>query len=111
MTYQASLDKTARTTTIVVTLLFIIIIAGQFLIIKDAGLAVPIFSTTVCLLIYFLAFAFRPINYVLTEDEIVIRRPLLNVQIKRSDIKSVQLIDKKEIKSSTRTFGVGGVFG
>ncbi len=91
--------------------MFAVIIGGQYSIIKDAGRAVPIYTTTVCLLIYFLAFAFRPVNYVVTKDELIVRRPLLNVHIKRADIKSVELIDKNKIRGSIRTFGVGGLFG
>jgi hypothetical protein len=111
MTYKASLDKTAIAITIAVTILFAVIIGGQYPIIKDAGRAVPIYTTTACLLIYFLAFAFRPINYMVTEDEIIVRRPLLNVHMKRVDIKSVELIDKNKIRGSIRIFGVGGLFG
>ena len=111
MTYKTSLDKTAIVITIAVTVLFVVIIGGQYSIIKDAGRAVPIYTTTACLLIYFLAFAFRPINYVVTKDEVIVRRLFLNVHIKRADIKSVELVDKKKIRGSIRTFGVGGLFG
>jgi hypothetical protein len=46
-----------------------------------------------------------------TDDELIVHRPLVNVYIKRSDIRSVELIDKKRIKGSFRIFGVGGLFG
>ena len=111
MTYKTSLDKTAIVITIGVTILFAIIIGGQYSIIKDAGRAIPIYTTTACLLIYFIAFAFRPINYVVTKEEIVVRRPLLNVHIKRTDIKSAELIERDKITGSIRNFGVGGLFG
>jgi len=111
MTYKTSLDKTAIVITICVTILFAVIIGGQYSIIKDAGRAIPIYTTTACLLIYFMAFAFRPINYVVTKDELIVSRPLLNVHIKRADIKSVELIERNKITGSIRTFGVGGLFG
>jgi hypothetical protein len=111
MIYKTSLDKTAIIITIAVTILFAVIIGGQYSIIKDAGHAVPIYTTTACLLIYFLAFAFRPVNYIVTKDEVIVRRPLLNVHIKRVDIESVALIDKYKIRGSVRIFGVGGLFG
>jgi hypothetical protein len=111
MTYKTSLDKTAITITISVTILFAVIIGGQYSIIKDAGRAIPMYTTAACLLIYFIAFAFRPINYVVTKEEIVVRRPILNVHIKRADIKSAELIERNKITGSIRTFGVGGLFG
>lgn len=111
MTYKTSLDKTAIAITTGVTILFAIIIGVQYSIIKDAGRAIPIYTTTACLLIYFIAFAFRPINYVVTKEEIIVRRPILNVHIKRTDVKSAELIESNKIKGSIRTFGVGGVFG
>lgn len=111
MTYKTSLDRPAIIITITVTILFAIIIVGQYSIIKDVGRSVSIYTSTACLLIYFLAFAFRPINYVVTKDEVIVRRPLLNAHIKRVHIKSVELVDKKKIKGSSRTFGVSGLFG
>ena len=111
MTYKTSLDKTAIAITTGVTILFAIIIGGQYSIIKDAGRAIPIYTTTACLLIYFISFAFRPINYVVTKEEIIVRRPILNVHIKRTDVKSAELIERNKITGSIRTFGVGGMFG
>jgi len=111
MTYKTSLDKAAIAVTVGVTILFAIIIGGQYSIIKDAGRAIPIYTTTACLLIYFLAFAFRPINYVVTKEEIIVRRPILNVHIKRTDVRSAELIERNKITGSIRTFGVGGMFG
>ena len=111
MTYKTSLDNLAKGITVGVIILFASLIIGQYSIITDAGRAVPIYTTTACLLIYFLSFIFRPINYVVTKDELIVSRPLLNVHIKRSDIKSVELIEKNKIRRSLRTFGVGGLFG
>jgi hypothetical protein len=111
MKYKTSLDNAATVITILVTILFAVLIFGQYSIIKDAGRAVPIYTTTGCLLIYFLAFAFRPIDCIVTSDELIIHRLILDVRIKRSDIRSVELIDKKRIGGSFRTFGIGGLFG
>ncbi len=111
MTYKTSLDKTAIFITIAVTILFAVIIGGQYSIIKDAGRAVPIYTTVACLLIYLLAFTFRPINYVVTEDEITVRRPIRNVHIKRSDVVSVELVERDKMTGLVRTFGIGGLFG
>ena len=111
MIYKTSLDKVAILITVAVTILFAGIICGQYSIIKDAGRAVPIYTTIACVLIYLLAFVFRPITYIMTDDELIIHRLIWNIHIKKSDIKSVELIDKKKIRGSIRLFGVGGLFG
>lgn len=71
----------------------------------------PVYTTTACLLTYFLAFAFRPVNYLVADKEIIIRRLVWNVHVKKTDIKAVEKVDKKEIRCSFRTFGFGGLFG
>ncbi|HXS56398.1 MAG TPA: PH domain-containing protein [Hanamia sp.] len=111
MTYKASLDNLAKAVTMGVTILFAFIIFGQFSIIKDAGRATPIYTTVTCVLVYFIALAFRPINYMLTSDHLIIHRLFADVKIQRSQIKSVELLDKAATSCSIRTFGVGGLFG
>jgi len=111
MTYKTSLDNLAKGITIGVTILFAIIIIGQYSIIKDAGRAIPIYTTVALLLIYFIGFAFRPINYNLTADKLIIHRLFADVKIDRNQIKSVELLDKEKIGWALRTFGVGGLFG
>lgn len=111
MTYKTSLDNLAKSITIGVTIVFAVIIIGQYSIIKDAGQAIPIYTTVTLLLIYFIAFAFRPINYNLTVDQLIIHRLFADVNIDRNKIKSIELLDKEKIGSAIRTFGVGGLFG
>ena len=111
MKFKTSLGTTSIIITIAVTILFAILIGGQFSLIKDAGHANPFYTTVACLIFYFIAFAFRPIRYVITNDEIIIIRPFVNAYIKRSDIVNVECLDRNKIKSSIRTFGIGGLFG
>ena len=111
MKYKASLDNLAKGITIGVTILFATIIIGQYSIIKDEGKAIPIYTTVALLLIYFIVFAFRPINYSITTENIIIHRLWKDVTISRTLIKSVELIDKEKLRWSLRTFGVGGLFG
>lgn len=111
MTYNVSLDKTAKVITTIVTALFILIISGQLSLIKDADSPSPVLITAACLLIYFLTLAFRPVRYTITPEELIIHRPLLNVRFKRSDIIKVEQLEKSKLSASIRTFGVGGLFG
>lgn len=111
MTYKASLDKTAIIITIFVAVLFAVIIGGQYVVIKDHGRSTPMYTTTACLLIYFLAFAFRPIKYIVTADELIVHRLVFDVHIRRAEIKSVDLMDRQKMKGSFRIAGSGGLFG
>ena len=111
MTYKTSLDNLAKGITIGVTLLFVGILIGQFSIIKDTGWAVPIITTVTLFLIYFISFAFSPINYEISAENLIIHRLLIDVQIDRHQIKNVELLDKEQLEWVFRTFGVGGLFG
>ena len=111
MTYKTSLDNLAKVVTIVTTILFAAIIVGQFSLIKDEGRSVPIFTTIILLLIYFGTFLFRPISYKLTDDKLIIHRPLSDIKIIRAEIQNVEQLDKEKLSWAFRVFGVGGLFG
>ncbi len=112
MTYKTSLDNVTKVITLGITILFAAIIIGQYSIIKDAtASATPIYITVGLLIIYFIVFAFRPVKYSLTADNLIVHRLFSNVKIERSKIKSVELVDKEKLSWSVRVFGVGGFFG
>lgn len=111
MTYKTSLDKTAKVVTIAVTILFAIIIVGQISLIKEDVKFIPIFISVFLLLIYLGTFLFKPTNYSLTNEEIIIHRPLKDIKIDRRIISSAGLLDKEKLKGTIRMFGVGGLFG
>lgn len=89
MKFAASLDKTAIVLTVLVTIIFAVVIGGQYSFIADAGRSTPMYTTVGCLLLYGLAFALRPAGYAVTAEELIINRPLLNARIKRADIRRV----------------------
>ncbi len=112
MIYKTSLDNVTKVITLGITILFAAIIIGQYSIIKDAtASATPIYITVGLLIIYFIVFAFRPVKYSLTADNLIVHRLFSNVKIERSKIKSVELVDKEKLSWSVRVFGVGGFFG
>ena len=98
MIYKTSLDTLAKTTTIAITILFAFIIIGQFSLIKDEGKSIPIYTTIALLSIYFGAFLFRPINYKLTDEYLIIHRPLSNIKINYKEIKSIEKLDEEKIR-------------
>ena len=111
MTYKTSLDNLAKVLTIVITILFAGIIVGQFSFIKDEEKSVPVFTTIFLSLIYFGTFLFRPISYKLTDNKLIIHRPLSDIKINRTEIKSVEQLEKTKLSWAFRVFGVGGLFG
>ncbi len=111
MKFAASLDKTALILTLLVTVLFAAVIGGQYAFISDGGRAAPIYTTATCLLVYGLAFAFRPAGYVVTADELIINRPLRDVRLKRAGIRRAVTLPAQDLSASIRLFGVGGLFG
>lgn len=60
---------------------------------------------------YFLVFFLRPVSYSITDQSININRLAGVKEIKREHIKSATVISKDKIDSSSKTFGVGGLFG
>ena len=111
MTYKTSLDNLAKVITIIITILFAVIIIGQFSLIKDEGKSVPIFTTFLLSLIYFGTFLFRPISYKLTDDKLIINRLFFDIKINRTEIKNVEQLDKEKLSWALRIFDVGGLFG
>jgi len=111
MTFKTSLDKKTKTITIGLTILFALIFGVQCVIIIYEGSKLTYYTTVACLLIYFVAFAFRPINYVVTKDYLIVHRFIFNISIKRADITSVESVENNKILGTFRTFGVGGLFG
>lgn len=112
MTYTASLDKMAKIVTIGVSLLFAVISIHlmQSILAGEKRIA-AVCIILALLLIYLFVYAFRPVNYQLTDSHLIIHRMLNDVKIERSEIHSLQLLDRKKLKWTIRTFGVGGLFG
>lgn len=111
MKYKTSLDNLAKGITIGITILFALILFGQFSMIKNSEETIAIFTSLALILSYLIAFAFRPINYTLTNDELIIHRLLKDVKIDRTKIKNVETLGKEQIGWALRGFGVGGLFG
>ncbi len=112
MTYKASFDNITKILTIGLTILFAFIIFLPLIFITDGTSDQNAIYTRVALLaIYIITYGFSTKDYQLTTDEIIVRRLLGNVKIKRSEILSVEIIEKEQMGWIIRTFGVGGLFG
>jgi hypothetical protein len=110
MIYKASLGKTATVVTAISTILFAAIIICLYLFI-DSNSSKPIFPTILLLLIYAITYAFKPTGYKVTQDEVIVKRPIGDVHIRRDSIASVEKGAKDALKGSIRCFGDGGLWG
>ncbi len=109
-TFKTSLDINAYLITIGVALLFIMIIAVQFSHWENSG-AVKYFLVALLCLIYFIAYLYMPLDYKITNEELIIHRLFKSIHIPRKNIVSAESVDKEMISWSLRTMGVGGLFG
>ena len=111
MNYTTSLDRLSKIITIATSILFIVIIVGQFALLPKDHRLISIVTALFLTGCYALIFSLRPVSYVLTTDSLIIHRLLKDVLIKRSTIIAATALDKNELRNSIRTFGVGGLFG
>ena len=112
MKFTASLDGLAKGITLGVNLLFLFIIVSPFIFLQpsDRGeevILIPIFLFVISIGV----FIFRPISYTITDQEVIVNRLWKSVKINRKDIQNVEILDKDFSKRTTRTFGVGGMWG
>ena len=111
-TFTTSLDKFNKTTTIIVIAFLLVISITVFFLIPNGkrnitDSIVILLPIILCTVVYL----FRPNNYSVSSDKLLIHRMINNVEIERNNIQSVQEIDESQVKNSLRTFGVGGFFG
>lgn len=109
MNFQASLDNTAKTITVLVTLLFLGIIG--YGIAEASSSKSVLFTSAFLALVYVICWLLRPLRYSVTETELLIERPLGNIRIKKEAITNISILQESNIGGAVRTFGVGGLFG
>jgi hypothetical protein len=110
-TFTTSLDKFNKITTIIVSVILILVLLSTFCLTPEGEKATLNIIMVSLLLIFVIVFFFRPHNYFVSSDKLLIHRVLYNVEIDRNNIQSVQEIDESQVKNSIRTFGVSGFFG
>lgn len=116
MEYKASLDSLSKGITISILLLFTVLsgvnISRLF---THAGdglyILVNILVTLLLMGLVVICYIYRPAGYLLTDDHLVIKRPISKVIIPISEITEVRVLNGEDVKGLIRTFGVGGMFG
>lgn len=87
--------------------LFIGLIAVHFL----NGLSWIIYPAVLLGVIILGCFLFAPFRYTLTDDSILVNRPIGGLRIPLNAIQEIRRIEKREFATVIRALGVGGLFG
>ena len=111
ITFTTSLDKFNKITTIICLVILILILVPGFFLSPENGQDIFKYAAIPLIFLFVLTYLFRPNNYSVSSDKLLIHRMINNVEIRRNNIQSVQEIDESQVKNSLRTFGVGGFFG
>ncbi|MCF0060267.1 PH domain-containing protein [Dyadobacter chenwenxiniae] len=111
MIYKTSWDTLTKIVTAGVTVLYTGIFLNIFINESDLSQGSTYVIGAILILSYGITYAFRPVDYRITADKLIIRRPLNEVVIQRSDIATVEAVESDRLRWSLRTFGVGGLFG
>lgn len=115
-TYKASMDNLTKGLTIGVSILlllsgFIPVFTSEFQftnVITPEPFYVMPFAMIIILAV---TYGFSPKGYFLANGKFTVLRPFKVKNFPLSDIRSVTAVEKKNLKGSIRTFGVGGLFG
>lgn len=111
MKFKTSLDTLAKVVTVAVTILFTTIIIGQLVLLLDSAKSISVITIVILVLIYLIVFLYKPISYKITDDLLVIHRPLTDIKVDLKEIQNVEQVDKSSLSGTIRIFGVGGLFG
>ncbi len=111
MRYSASIDKPTKIITIGLTVLFVGISVFEFLTFSAEATIGAFVSTAILIGVYGGAYIYRPVGYSLTEETLVVHRPISDIVYSLQTLDSVQIVTKEQLKFTIRTFGVGGFWG
>ncbi len=116
MEYKASLGTTAKIMTIALSVLFLCVIGrsmNRLIILQNNSEKVAKHTTAILLVVavVFISYLFSTRRYLLSNRELLIKRPIGDRKIKISDIEEIRLIDSDVRTGLLRVFGNGGFLG
>jgi hypothetical protein len=111
MKFKASFDWIAKVFSTLFSLIIISIVLYQMYVFYNTRQPDSVIGSFFLLAILFVPFVYHPLNYLITGNQIIIRRPLKNVIIQKHKIGNVKIVDQQNMKGTLRSFGVAGLFG
>jgi Ca2+/Na+ antiporter len=110
--FTATMDKTVKKSTLFSLLMFVLIfIYFLYISMQSGNYLATILFLILAFLSYLLPLLFRPQKYIITDNELEIKRTVGSVKIRLEDIKKVERIDETALRGIKRVFGSGGIFG
>jgi hypothetical protein len=111
--FKASMDATAKVTTVLITVLFVWVATIPYTVAREAvtGQLAANLMLLMILLIYAISYLLRIKGYLVSNEQLLILRPLGKKQISLASIRSSVVLSRRDLFWSLRTFGVGGLFG
>lgn len=111
MRFSVSLDKLAKILTVIILLLFSFSIYSSLYLYFVEQNVLLLLAAIILAIVFIVIYSFRPIRYTILNGNLTIHRLFNNVEVVKSEIKSVGSINKKKVDYAIRIFGVGGLFG
>jgi len=105
------MDMMTRLITLVLIAITIYVVYQQIVIFLEKKEMNTIFVGAILILVLLLSIAFKPLSYILTVDNLVIKRIAGDILIAKNDIKSAELLKSGTLGTLVRGFGIGGYFG
>jgi len=104
------MDSRANEITFITTLLFAAFFILEFLIFHIQGVT-PIILSVLLLAVYLKAFLFRALSYEITDEALIVHRPLKNISFPRKNLNKVEIVDKSKMQCHSHSLRINGLFG
>jgi hypothetical protein len=110
--FKASMDRTAKIITVVFILFTAALVMSMFWLNGDKAVdPARIIAPAILVITLAVCYGYAPKGYSAENGVLLIHRPIRNRKIPFNHIESAQPLERLALKSSIRTFGVGGLFG
>jgi hypothetical protein len=109
--FSASMDRFAKNITSILPLIILVLVLIPLNSKNENDIIESIIPLTIVFLVYLFCFLYRPIDYRITANKLIINRLIKKVILDKSEILNVVLLTNEDLKWTIRTYGVGGLFG
>lgn len=108
--FKATLNKETKITTALVLLILLIAMLLPVILLNGNTLVLAL-SIFILLPVLFIAYALRPVKYIIDANNLIIVKGIGNKMIERKEITVVKAVTKNDLGVGIRLLGSGGFFG